>query len=680
MSRYVEEPQSEYLRIMCPFTKGILYCVNRNSHLRQPGWKSRFLIHQNVPIIDVTKVKPIRNTKSFTHDAYVDRNKTQEFVELLVDYSCLIHDYLKRYGSVVVHCKNGRSRSPTCILAYLMLQGLSKDHAVAWLTEAFTIQRPTIAERSAEFPNFAKFDNVILRLEDALEKTSLTARVQQNVKYLASSSSSSSSSSSLSSSSSSSPSKSSFGLPVKPFAGPFIVPKRWKGILPVSSFCRSTDKYETLVTDGNSNGRVSTRRKKRIKAVPPSISRNISGRRVKVLVSTDIYKVGTLITKSGEFWMIAMDDGTKKRTKKFDNAFLPGTRCLVDWEQMGEKFDGVVTEWNGGLKYKVWFDLDGRSYLTTGAELYPSSKKLSKNTSKRIQLLVDSLKSKVTVTKNQSMAPTPNTSIKKSQKKRNASSKKNKDEHENEIQQLKKLRTYLKGFGVVLPSPGSSKKTKLQSKIFSSKLITGARVRVFWDEDNEWFYGHCGEKIGQYYFVHYDDGDVKLEPVLDLVVCSTEEGKASWKASLIKLKSGTKCWYYTSPQGNKYDSMKEVCQHLKKIKRFEKFHRKKNGRGNFILPSDWTHVTRIGQGARPRRYKSYISPNNKKFTSLVAIERYLTGTNHVKEWTTSPLVLQESSEHEQESDSSSSSSSRESEESSSSDDVKSNKNSSSDDV
>ena len=415
-------------------SKGILYCVNRNSHLRQPGWKSRFLIHQNVPIIDVTKVKPIRNTKSFTHDAYVDRNKTQEFVELLVDYSCLIHDYLKRYGSVVVHCKNGRSRSPTCILAYLMLQGLSKDHAVAWLTEAFTIQRPTIAERSAEFPNFAKFDNVILRLEDALEKTSLTARVQQNVKYLASSSSSSSSSSSLSSSLSSSPSKSAFGLPVKPFAGPFIVPKRWKGILPVSSFCRSTDKYETLVTDGNSNGRVSTRRKKRIKAVPPSISRNISGRRVKVLVSTshtnkrvdtninqytkyfDTYKVGTLITKSGEFWNVDMDDGTKKRVKRFENAFPPGTRCLVDWEHMGEKFDGVVTEWNGGLKYKVWFDLDGRSFPTTGAELYPSSKKLSKNTSKRIQLLVDSLKTKVTVTKNQS--------IKKSEKKRDASSEK----------------------------------------------------------------------------------------------------------------------------------------------------------------------------------------------------------------------------------------------------------------
>ena len=622
MSRYVEEPQSEYLRIMCPFTKGILYCVNRNSHLRQPGWKSRFLIHQNVPIIDVTKVKPIRNTKSFTHDAYVDRNKTQEFVELLVDYSCLIHDYLKRYGSVVVHCKNGRSRSPTCILAYLMLQGLSKDHAVAWLTEAFTIQRPTIAERSAEFPNFAKFDNVILRLEDALEKTSLTARVQQNVKYLASSSSSSSSSSSLSSSSSSSPSKSSFGLPVKPFAGPFIVPKRWKGILPVSSFCRSTDKYETLVTDGNSNGRVSTRRKKRIKAVPPSISRNISGRRVKVLVSN---KVGTLITKAGDCWMIDMDDGTKKRVKRFENAFPPGTRCLVDWEHMGEKFDGVVTEWNGGLKYKVWFDLDGRSFPTTGAELYPSSKKLSKNTSKRIQLLVDSLKSKVTVTKNQS--------IKKSEKKRDASSEKNEDEHENEIHQLKKLRIYLKGFGVVLPSPGSSKKTKLQSKIFSSKLITGARVRVFWDEDNEWFYGHCGEKIGQYYFVYYDDGDVKLEPVLDLVVCSTEEGKASWKASLIKLKSGTKCWYYTSPQGNKYDSMKEVCQYLKsekEIERSEKF-----PRVNFILPSDWTHVTILGKGAtnKGKKMKSYISPDNKKFGTLLSVKRYLTGTNETKEWT-----------------------------------------------
>ena len=216
----------------------------------------------------------------------------------------------------------------------------------------------------------------------------------------------------------------------------------WKGILPVSSFCRSTDKYETLVTDGNSNGRVSTRRKKRIKAVPPSISRNISGRRVKVLVSTrhsnlDIYKVGTLITKSGEFWMIAMDDGTKKRIKKFDNAFLPGTRCLVDWEHMGEKFDGVVAEWNGGLKYKVWFDLDGRSFPATGAELYPSSKEISKNTSKRIQVLVDSLKSKVTVTENQSMPPTPNTGIKKPQKKANVQNVKKKKQIKSKLFQMK---------------------------------------------------------------------------------------------------------------------------------------------------------------------------------------------------------------------------------------------------
>ena len=190
----IHEPHSEFLRVVDPLTGGIIYCVNRLS-LRTPKWIERFLIGDNIPLLDVTNTIPINNTMSFTHDSFVDNHKTRRYVELLVDYACLMHSHLEQHGSVVVHCKNGRSRSPTVILAFLMLRGIGRTHAIAFLEEAFQIQRPTIALRSAAFPNFAKFDNVTLNLAMALEETWLVERLRSNFNSLSSATSSSSSSS-----------------------------------------------------------------------------------------------------------------------------------------------------------------------------------------------------------------------------------------------------------------------------------------------------------------------------------------------------------------------------------------------------------------------------------------------------------------------------------------------------
>ena len=158
----IHEPVTEFLRVVDPLTKGIIYCVNR-INLRQPNWASKFLIGTQVPYVNVCKDHPVNNKLAFTHDSFVSGQKiTQTFVDLLVDYACVMHDHLTRTGSVVVHCKNGRSRSPTVILAFFILRGIPRTHAIAFLEQAFQTQRPTIAFRSAAFPNFAKWSSLTL--------------------------------------------------------------------------------------------------------------------------------------------------------------------------------------------------------------------------------------------------------------------------------------------------------------------------------------------------------------------------------------------------------------------------------------------------------------------------------------------------------------------------------------
>ena len=392
MQYEIYEPQSEYLRIIDPLTHGIIYCINRN-HLRTHNWKERFLIGNNVPIIDVTTVKPISNKTCFTHDSFVDQGKTQQFTELFIDYACLMHHHLSRSGSVVVHCKNGRSRSPTILLAFMMLRGILRPHAIAWLTKAFQVQRPTITARSAQFPNFVKFDNVTMHLDASLEKEWLVIRVDQNFKVLLAASSSSSSTSTTSNSSSNFTDQ----LQGRLWTQPLVMPDKWKRILPASSCCLSTNAYGSLLNNTNSSEgeRKRSTRGSKTSSNTSILNPNtqIAGRRIKIKQQqkSNKYQTGTLVSYD-RCWNIDLDDGTKKRINRTIDlypAFPIGSRVAINWEFRGEIVDGVVTEWKGGGKYFVWFDKEKRIYQTNGAEILPSMKDLPKHCPRKIHDLVD---------------------------------------------------------------------------------------------------------------------------------------------------------------------------------------------------------------------------------------------------------------------------------------------------
>ena len=316
----IDESEHEFLRCVDPITNGIIYCVNK-IHLEKDGWCKKW-ISNDIHIIDVRKVKPFQSN-AFTHDSMVDRNKTSKFVDMLIDFACLIHANLKRFGKVIVHCKNGRSRSPTVILAFMMLRGLSKEHATSWLTTAFRSQRITIASRSVEFPNFPKFESVISALAIRCSTESSRLEIDKRVKHnfnTFSSTSSSSSSSSLN------------HLNGLPFSGSWLVPERLKGKLPSTSFCSAPSTMSSSKSDTSSatkGGRTSKRVSiKNAAVVSPAI--HILGRRVK-LVGTN--KVGTLVEKIGsssdnERWRIDFNDRTSSisLSSEIVSAFPKGTR------------------------------------------------------------------------------------------------------------------------------------------------------------------------------------------------------------------------------------------------------------------------------------------------------------------------------------------------------------------
>ena len=162
----VVEPDDEFLKIYDTFTDGFIYICNR-FHGRSPEWRSEYL-DKNMDgssslcyTIDVTLQAPYNEgnddpKKKFSHDTYVDSNKVDKFCKLLIDYACWMHQVLLVHKKVVIFCKNGRSRSPCVVLAFLLLRGMTRDDAVDWLQLASSTQRPRIAGRSANFPNFGK--------------------------------------------------------------------------------------------------------------------------------------------------------------------------------------------------------------------------------------------------------------------------------------------------------------------------------------------------------------------------------------------------------------------------------------------------------------------------------------------------------------------------------------------
>ena len=66
----------------------------------------------------------------------------------------------------------------------------------------------------------------------------------------------------------------------------------------------------------------------------------------------------------------------------------------------------------------------------------------------------------------------------------------------------------------------SSSSSSSSSNVSLLKFVVGSRIKVFWENDNQWFYGYCVQKMkkGQWK-IKYDDGDERMEPEIDLVAC-----------------------------------------------------------------------------------------------------------------------------------------------------------------
>ena len=79
-------------------------------------------------MLDVIHDKPFvanrgEETITFERDdnAIVKPADVNKHMQLLVDLVCLMYFHLDSSDNVAVFCKNGRSRSPTTILAYYMM-------------------------------------------------------------------------------------------------------------------------------------------------------------------------------------------------------------------------------------------------------------------------------------------------------------------------------------------------------------------------------------------------------------------------------------------------------------------------------------------------------------------------------------------------------------------------------
>ena len=88
-------------------------------------------------------------------------------------------------------------------------------------------------------------------------------------------------------------------------------------------------------------------------------------------------KVGLLLStvegKHQETWNVSFDDKEKElHVSEFTNAFPVGQRVAVNYVYMhgaGEMLLGCVVQWDGGLKYLIWFDVDQKVDMIDGIQL-----------------------------------------------------------------------------------------------------------------------------------------------------------------------------------------------------------------------------------------------------------------------------------------------------------------------
>ena len=182
MAAYQEtEPESEFARVFDRDLNCVIVITNQKLQ-SDPEWVDKYIAPmpgEYVMLNVARECVPCLAGKSLTHDEMVDPGKVNTLCKLLIDYTTFIQlEFLRGCKTFVICCKNGRSRSPTVILAFLILyRGFTPIEADEWLRCIFKTQRPRLFRTStSDFPNFDKFINVINKLQeyrDALNDDSL---------------------------------------------------------------------------------------------------------------------------------------------------------------------------------------------------------------------------------------------------------------------------------------------------------------------------------------------------------------------------------------------------------------------------------------------------------------------------------------------------------------------------
>ena len=115
-----------------------------------------------------------RRTKMLESDSTISPILAMETSKNLRTIRNIYAFIFKRKNNVfVICCRNGRSRSPNILLVYLMIfHGYDRATASKWLKALFQSQRPYITSKSAEFPNFVKFYNVLDVIDKQLKNKS----------------------------------------------------------------------------------------------------------------------------------------------------------------------------------------------------------------------------------------------------------------------------------------------------------------------------------------------------------------------------------------------------------------------------------------------------------------------------------------------------------------------------
>jgi hypothetical protein len=182
------EPEDEYFRIVDPLTHGIIYCVPRSHDFTLADtrgcpppslatWLERNIPHASVhSLIDICHTKPPYNPESFAayDGSRVPPERERACVLLLADYACMVHSYLKRHGCCCLIGENFLlSKCSMILFIFLLMRGMVQKNILAWLTDSFQAQLPTIATyqrtmHQVSYPDFHRYENVVSSLRKLL--------------------------------------------------------------------------------------------------------------------------------------------------------------------------------------------------------------------------------------------------------------------------------------------------------------------------------------------------------------------------------------------------------------------------------------------------------------------------------------------------------------------------------